>query len=90
MATVNPSALRDALSDVRFPIDKDDLVAHAQMNDAPEDVQKALRSLQPVEYRSADEVIRSVHADVGTGETAAQHSDPSRGSDQPGVADRLR
>ncbi len=85
MASVSRSALQDALSAVDFPIAKDDLVVHAEQSNAPEDVRKALRSLPPVDYRSADEVLRSVGPDVGSGATDAQRSDPGFSPETPGV-----
>ncbi len=65
MANVTLSGLKDALNRVDFPASKEDLVVHAEQSNAPEDVQKALRTLPPVDYRNVDEVIRSVKVDIG-------------------------
>jgi hypothetical protein len=90
MPRISRAQLRKAIATVDYPMDKDDLVRHAEQANAAEDVQKALRSLPPVDYRNFDEVLRSVKADIGSGETAAQHSDPRRRPPQPGVAEDLR
>jgi hypothetical protein len=49
----------DWLVAVDFPASKDDLVAEAERNGAPEDVVKALRAMPPVDYASKAEVQRS-------------------------------
>lgn len=88
MANVSLGDLEQALNDVDFPAGKDAILDHAK--DAGEDVQRALRSLQPVEYGSAQEVIRSVHTDVGSEPVESYHADPENKPDHPGVAERLR
>lgn len=91
MANVSIQALRDAIRAVDYPADKDGIVESAQQQGAPEDVLRALRSLPPqVQYANHDEVVRSVHVDVGSGPTAAQHSDPDEKPTRPGVAEHLR
>ena len=62
MPHVTPNQLRDALNAVDFPADKDAILSQAQSDSA--DVDKALRSLPPVEYANLDEVVRSVTVDV--------------------------
>ncbi len=49
-----------ALGDVDFPIAKADLVDHVRANGATAEVERALRAIPPVEYRSASEVLSSV------------------------------
>jgi len=49
-----------ALADVDFPISKADLVDHVRANGATEPVERALRAMPPVEYRSTSEVLSSV------------------------------
>jgi hypothetical protein len=46
--------------------------------------------LPPVDYGNFDEVLRSVKADIGSGNTVTQHSDPQRRPPQPGVAEGSR
>jgi hypothetical protein len=64
MTTVSAKALERALSAADFPATKEDLLAAAREQEADEAVEKALRSLPPVEYGNVDEVIRSVTVDV--------------------------
>ena len=75
MTWVTVNEIEDALNAVDFPASKDELVAQASQRGAEDHVVKALRSLPPeVEYANVDEVIRSVHADVGTPPTAEQQA----------------
>ena len=90
MANVSLGDLEEALNTVSFPANKDEIMDHAVQQRANEDVQQALRSLQPVEYHNAQEVIRSVHADVGAERVESLDADPEHQTDSPGVADRLR
>lgn len=62
MPHVTTRQLRDALNAVDFPADKEAVLAQADLES--DDVAKALRSLPPVEYANADEVVRSVTVDV--------------------------
>ena len=62
MPQVTPSQLRDALNRVDFPADKEAILEQAEPGS--EDVVKALRSLPPVAYGNADEVVRSVTVDI--------------------------
>jgi hypothetical protein len=86
MANVSISALKDALNQVRYPTHKYDLVRHAEQSNAPEDVQKALRTLPPVDYGNCDEVIRSVTPEVGSGPTDERRSNPGKGTHRSGTA----
>jgi hypothetical protein len=90
MPHVTANEVRDALNDVDFPAGKDELVDAAQRGGASEDVCKALRSVPPVDYDSADEVVRSVTRPIGSEPTAGQRSDPEHGTDDERVADWLR
>lgn len=90
MANVKLSDLQQAVSAVDFPAGKDDILSSAEKQGAAQDVLSALRSLQPVEYGNAQEVIRSVHTDVGAERVESIDADPERRNDLPGVADRLR
>ena len=62
MPHVTTHQLREALNAVDFPAGKDDVLAQADTSS--EDVDKALRSLPPVVYDNAAEVVRSVTVDV--------------------------
>lgn len=90
MANVSLDALKDALSQVDFPAGKDDVVRSARDQGAGADALAALRSVPPVDYRNADEVIRSVTRDVGSEPVEAVHADPENKPDAPGVSERLR
>lgn len=90
MANVSLEHLEQALNTVDFPAGKEAIIDHAVQQRATADVQQALRSLPPVEYRSAQEVIRSVDADVGAARVESIDADPEKKADTPGVADRLR
>ncbi len=90
MANVSRGDLEQALINVDFPASKEDILDGAHAQSASDDVMRALRSLQPVDYENADQVIRSVHTDVGAGRVEALDADPERRRGSPGVADRLR
>jgi hypothetical protein len=75
MPWVTVKEIEDALNAADFPADKDELIAQAAGQDAGDNVVKALRSLPPeIEYANLGEVIRSVHADVGSPPTAEQQA----------------
>ena len=90
MANVSLGDLEQALINVDFPATKEDILDSAHAQSASEDVMRALRSIQPVEYGNADQVIRSVHTDVGAERVESLDADPEHRSGTPGVADRLR
>jgi hypothetical protein len=93
MAWVTVNQIQDALDAADFPTDKNTLLEQARAKEAPDAVIKALRSLPlEVEYENLDEVIRSVHVDVGTPPSAEQQALRARESrdDQSRVSDRLR
>ena len=90
MANVSLGDLEQALINVDFPANKEDILDGAHGQSASEDVMRALRSLQPVEYENADQVMRSVHTDVGAERVESMDADPERRTGSPGVADRLR
>ena len=90
MTRVSTRQLEDALYDADFPATKDDLLAVADRNDAPDEVRKAIRSLPPVEYGSRSEVVRSVTVDVGSGPMPDQHAELARNKRDQQVAEGLR
>lgn len=51
--------IKQALSAIDFPVQKEDLVRHAEGAGAGEEVLRALRALPLAEYRNLDEVLRS-------------------------------
>lgn len=67
MAKVTRKALEQAVAQADYPADKEHLLARAEQQGADDEVLRALRSLQPVEYRNADEVLASVHPDITGG-----------------------
>jgi hypothetical protein len=90
---VSVKQIEDALNAADFPAAKDELVAQARAQGTTDDVLQALQSLPPqVAYANLDEVIRSVHVDVGTPPTAEQKALRARESrsDQARVTERLR
>lgn len=60
MALTDPQQARTWLDGIDFPAHKQQLVAHAEQNDAPQDVVRALRAMPPVQYGSIGEVLSSV------------------------------
>jgi hypothetical protein len=60
---VNAEQVVDHLTNVDFPAHRDELVAAAEAEGAPEGVIKALRAMPPVDYANKDEVRRSAHTD---------------------------
>jgi hypothetical protein len=89
---VTPNALQDALKQVDFPAQKDELLRSAEGLGADEEILQALRSLPPeVQYENKDEVVRSVrHPAAGTEPTPQQASQRHRDDDESRVAERLR
>jgi hypothetical protein len=77
MPRISREQLRKALATVDYPMPKTTSSA-TPSSPTPENRCKALRSLPPVDYGNFDEVLRSVKADIGSGNTATQHSDPQR------------
>ncbi|MDP8971296.1 MAG: DUF2795 domain-containing protein [Actinomycetota bacterium] len=90
MATVRLSDLQQALRAVDYPAGKEQLLRHAELQAAGEDVRRALRSLPPVSYRDFDEVARSVDSELGSGPAPARHADPADKPSSPRVTERLR
>lgn len=90
MANVSITALKEALAQVDFPADKDQILRTAEQQGVRGDAHKALRSLPPVEYTNVDEVVGSVMPDVGSEPVESITADPENKPDSPGVAERLR
>jgi hypothetical protein len=77
------------LEDVDHPADKDTLAA-AQRAGAPDAVVRSIRAIPPVDYRSRDEVLRSVRTDPGAGRSAGRAAEQARTDGATGVAEHLR
>jgi hypothetical protein len=61
----NAQDVREYLTTVDFPADKDAIVRVAQEAGAPDDVVKALRAMPPeIEYANKEEVMRSAHTET--------------------------
>lgn len=55
-----PIAVEKHLKGIKFPADKQDLIAHAQQNDAPEEVLSTLERMPDREYGNAADVAKGV------------------------------
>jgi hypothetical protein len=85
-----PDQVLSYLADVDYPADKDTLVAAAESAGAPEAVVRSIRAIPPVDYRSRDEVLRSVRTDPGAGRSAGRAAEQARTDGPTGVAEHLR
>ena len=72
-----------------FPASKDEIIAEAIREGAPDDVLRALRALPPVDYANRSEVGRSADVTL-TEETAAEKATKARDRAHGGVAEHLR
>jgi hypothetical protein len=90
MAQVSADEIRRALQDVDYPATKQELGQAAAGAGAGEGVVKALRALPPEEYRSTDEVIRSVDTVEATGQSPADKAVRAREHDHPGLAEHMK
>jgi hypothetical protein len=75
------------LGEVDYPADKDEMLAAAERHGASPEVLKAIRAVPPVEYRNADELVRSLRLDP------APHAEPgqqARTPAPPGVSQASR
>lgn len=73
MADAAPRQISQAIGDVDFPASKEAMVEHAQRTGADEECVRALRALPLGDYRSPDEVLRSVP--LAPGQSAAEARD---------------
>ena len=81
----------EALNDVDFPADKQDLVAHVEGRGADQETVRLLRALPVGSYRNIAEIRSSVSLDPGAeeGRSAAQRATRAR-SPHVRVAEYLR
>ncbi|SDP55144.1 Protein of unknown function [Actinopolyspora xinjiangensis] len=87
---VDRAKLRASLSGVDFPADKDQLVAHAEANEADEETLAALRAMPRAdEYGNLTEVGRSLQLDPAAeaGQTEADKADQNTGRTADGLAE---
>jgi Protein of unknown function (DUF2795) len=87
---ITPDQVLDYLADVDYPADKDTLLAAAERRGAPETVIRGLRAIPPVDYRSRDEVVRSVRLDPAAGRPAHLAAEQARIRTHPGIAEHMR
>ena len=87
---LTPDQVLDYLADVDYPADKDTLVAAAERAGAPDEVLRSIRAIPPVDYRSRDEVARSVRTDPAAGRSPARAAEQARTDARPGIAEHLR
>ncbi|MEV8045518.1 DUF2795 domain-containing protein [Streptomyces griseoluteus] len=92
MAHTSVPEVLEAIKDVDFPADRDELVEAARSAGASEEVVKALRGMPPEQYANREEVARSVRVDPASdlGLTAAQRAEQARAGGKPGLSQHLR
>jgi hypothetical protein len=90
-AKVNQRQLHEALVDVDYPADKEQLLRHAERNGADEQVRSALQGLPPVEYENFAQVLSSVTTVEAVGEQSpAEKALRARERHRARVAEHLR
>lgn len=67
------------LKGIDFPVKRDDLVKHAQKNDAGEDILGVLKSLPDQEYNNMADVMKAYGEERSGGEGRGEKSGGSRG-----------
>jgi hypothetical protein len=85
---VTETEIAKYLGTVDFPATRDEIVAEAERQGAPEEVLKALRRMPPVDYRSGTEVLRS--AAVKEELSPAEHAARARDRVHQRIAEPLR
>jgi Protein of unknown function (DUF2795) len=58
----NPDDAQQYLEDADYPASKEDVVASAESNGAPEELVERIRALSTPEFSSADEVVTELRA----------------------------
>src|SRR3954452_24178573 len=86
------TSVRAALDDIDYPASKEQIVAHAEQNRAPQEAMRALRALPLADYRNEGEVMRSLPTDpaASEGQTAEDKANQARQRHRSGVAEHLR
>lgn len=90
MGQVTAEEVMSCLASLDYPAMKEDVVAEAQREGAPEGVLRALRAMPLGEYASRDEVRRSVETVEESGQTPSEKGARSREQRPPGVAEHMR
>ncbi|MFF5439115.1 DUF2795 domain-containing protein [Streptomyces achromogenes] len=82
----------DALKDVTYPADKEQLISAARQAGAGDEVVKALRGMPAEEYAGRAEVARSVRVDPDSdlGTDAGRRTGQARRGGRPGLSQHLR
>jgi hypothetical protein len=85
------SAVAEALDDIEFPADKEQIVRHAEARGAPPEGMRLLRGLPVATYRNISEVRSSVPIDPAAdeGQTATDKAQQAR-ERQSRAAEHLR
>jgi hypothetical protein len=86
------AGVAEALNDIDFPADKQQIVDHAQQRDVEHDVLRLLRGLPVETYRNISEVRSSVPLDPAEddGLTAGERAAKARSPHGHRVAEHLR
>ena len=87
---ITPDTVLSYLPDVDYPADKDTLLTAARRHSAPDEVLKAIRAIPPVDYRSREEVARSVAVDPGSGRSPSFAAEQARADGPRRVAEHMR
>jgi hypothetical protein len=72
-----------------YPATKDEIVAEAEREGAPEEVVKALRGMPPVTYANKNEVYRSAKTDIAD-LSAAEKAERARDKTHQRIAEHER
>jgi hypothetical protein len=86
MAT-DKTRLKQALNDVDYPADKEQLVQHATDNGADTDTVKALRSIPPESYGTFAEVRAAVP--ITSGESDSEKAKQHRQNTKGGLSEKM-
>lgn len=60
MARVNPIEVQKHLKGIDYPVNKENLIKHAQKHGADEDLQSILEELPDEEYETATDVSKAI------------------------------
>lgn len=80
--------VQDLLVDVDYPASKDQLLEAARSRGGDDEALRALRAMPPVDYGSAEEVLRSLDVDPSAGSPGNENLQ-ARDNQQAGRADHM-
>jgi hypothetical protein len=60
LGNLDAATLQQLLPGVRFPAEKDQVVANAERNDAPQELVEKIRNADTQRFNSPDEVLQAV------------------------------